>query len=88
MSILPVATSASFLAHFQKGMHDLLRGRGRVSGPGLLIQTMENNSELAADILAATSDLEDETLRTYVLLMLCAAYQTLKSQAESERMEA
>lgn len=86
--VLPVVRPETFSAHIQKLAHELERGEGRVSPAGLLLTTMADNTELAAEILSAATSLGDEESRNLALAIACVTYQSLKAQAESDSLEA
>lgn len=85
---LPVVRSETFSAHIQKFGHELVRAEGKVSPAGMLLTTMADNTELAAEILTATTAIGDEATRNVALVIACVTYQALKAQAESDVLEA
>lgn len=85
--MLPVVRPQSLIAHIQKFGHELERGLGQVSASGLLLRTMADNTELAAQVLEVSSFFDDEANRNLALMMAYGTYQTLKAQAESDVLE-
>jgi hypothetical protein len=85
--MLPVVRPETFGAHFQKFTHELERGEGRIAPAGVLLTSMVDNAELAAEIVVMTASVDNQRGRGLALAIAGAMYQALKAQAESDVLE-